>query len=189
MQVLLVTMLKFLDFKPLNNFAFSLKINELDVTFIRASTAVSLLIRSRKKMLLNIQLRFIFIDQINIFTKQAKPNKLYIDSNKGIFLSSGLILKFLNKDKQRFLKKRLKTWYGFLKALLHLQQQHSIVYFNDLIGKKSMFLAKFAKSRVKFIWLFIKLYSLESILQTKRSRRIKRWIKKKYYQLGVLEKR
>lgn len=102
-------MLKFLDFKPLNNFAFSLKINELDVTFIRASTAVSLLIRSRKKMLLNIQLRFIFIDQINIFTKQAKPNKLYIDSNKGIFLSSGLILKFLNKDKQRFLKKRLKT--------------------------------------------------------------------------------
>ncbi len=49
------------------------------------------------------------VDILYVFTKRLNPNKLYVDSNKGVFLSSGIVLRFMKQDGQRFLKKRLKV--------------------------------------------------------------------------------
>jgi hypothetical protein len=38
-------------------------------------------------------------------------------------------------------------------------------------------------------WAVIKLFRNQHFLSTKKSRRIKRWIRKKYYQLEIGEKR
>jgi hypothetical protein len=49
------------------------------------------------------------VDQLHVFTKPGNFNKLYVDNSRGLFLSPGIILKFMKKDEQRFLKKRLRT--------------------------------------------------------------------------------
>jgi hypothetical protein len=49
------------------------------------------------------------VDRVYIFTKKTNLNKLYIDNNRGIFLSAGIVLKFINLGKSRFLKKRLRA--------------------------------------------------------------------------------
>lgn len=127
------------------------------------------------------------VDRVWVFTKTNNPNKLYVDSNKGLFLSAGIILKFTNLDQKRFLKKRLRTWHGYVKALGLLQRRAFAMHFSDLYGKKSIFLNKLGKSSVRIAWLHVRLFYNSVSLQVKTSRRIKRWIKKKYYQLGVGE--
>lgn len=49
------------------------------------------------------------LDTLYVFTKRFNPNKLYLESTRGVFLSSGIVLRFMNQDAQRFLKKRLKV--------------------------------------------------------------------------------
>lgn len=129
------------------------------------------------------------VDKVRIFTKRANPNKLYIDNNSGIFLSAGIVLKFINLGKSRFLKKRLRAWYGYIKALQLLQRKPFVLHFSDLSGKKSILLNKIRSSGTNVAWALIKLFRNQHTFATKRSRRIKRWIRKKYYQLEIGEKR
>jgi hypothetical protein len=70
-----------------------------------------------------------------------------------------------------------------------LQTRPFVLHFADLFGKKGIFLSKLSASKVKVMWVFIRLFFTDFRVRTRRSRRIKRWIKKKYYQLGVGEKR
>ena len=49
------------------------------------------------------------IDMLYVFTKRLNPNKLYLDSNTGIFLSAGIVLRFMKQDGSKLLKKRLKV--------------------------------------------------------------------------------
>lgn len=129
------------------------------------------------------------IDFTFIFTKQGKFNKLYIDNNDGLFLSSGIILKFIGYDQKKFLKKRLKIWHNYLKAFKFLHKIQTILIFKDLFGKKIIFFNKLIKlTNLKIKWLFLKLNFNTSVNFIKTKRRIKRWIKKKYYQIGVGEK-
>lgn len=128
-------------------------------------------------------------ERVYIFTKPEKPNKLYVDNNKGLFLSSGIILRFMHQDAQRFLKKRLKTWHNYIKAIRFLQKRRFVAVFNDMFGKKSVIFSKLPRSGIKLFWVFIRIMRLDPYGSSKRTRRIKRWIKKKYYQLGVGERR
>jgi hypothetical protein len=114
------------------------------------------------------------VDLMYVFTKRFNPNKLYIDTNTGIFLSSGIILKFMKQDGQRFLKKRLKVWHNYVKALKLLQRRPLVAYFKDMSGKKSIFFSKLHSSGVKVKWSFVKLFSSCPNTGIKRSRRIKR---------------
>lgn len=130
-----------------------------------------------------------FSERLYVFTKPEKPNKLYVDNNKGLFLSSGIILRFMHQDAQRFLKKRLKTWHSYIKAIRFLQKRRFVLVFRDIFGKKNVILSKLPRSGVKIFWVFIRLMRLSPYGISKKSRRIKRWIKKKYYQLGVGERK
>jgi hypothetical protein len=129
------------------------------------------------------------VDVLKVFTKRLNLNKLYVDSTTGIFLSPGIVLKFMKQDSQRFLKKRLKVWHNYIKALRFLQKRPFVAYFKGLSGKKSIFFNKLKSGGVKIRWAFVKLFSSHACTGTKRTRRIKRWIKKKYYQLGVGERK
>lgn len=95
----------------------------------------------------------------------------------------------MKQDGQRFLKKRLKVWHNYVKALKLLQRRPFVAYFKDLNGKKSIFFSKLKSSGIKLKWAFVKLFNSHPQTGTKRTRRIKRWIKKKYYQLGVGERK
>ena len=53
---------------------------------------------------------------LKIFTKVTNLNKLYMVCNNKVFLSSGIILRFIKASTRRSLKKRMKVWYGYLKA-------------------------------------------------------------------------
>ena len=114
------------------------------------------------------------VDVLHVFTKRFNPNKLYIDSNTGIFLSSGIVLRFMKQDGQRFLKKRLKVWHNYVKALKLLQRRPFVAYFKDLVGKKSIFLTKLKSGGVRVKWSFLKLFNSHAGTGLKRSRRIKR---------------
>jgi hypothetical protein len=95
----------------------------------------------------------------------------------------------MKQDGQRFLKKRLKVWHNYVKALKLLQRRPFVAYFKDLNGKKSIFFSKIKSSGIKLKWAFVKLFNSHPQTGIKRTRRIKRWIKKKYYQLGVGERK
>ena len=127
------------------------------------------------------------IDILKIFTKLTNYNKLYMVCTNKIFLSPGIILRFIKASNRRSLKKRIKVWYGFIKAGDQVFKNPVIVWFNDLIGKKSLLLNKLANSSVKISWIFFKMFYISYVLNTKKNRRIKRWVKKKYFRLSQNE--
>ena len=126
---------------------------------------------------------------INIFTKKKNWNKLYVQGGKGFFLSSGIILRYLKQKEMRCAKKRLKTWYTYLKAIKIIQKKIFIVKFDDLFGKKSLFFDKMCQSKIKIHWFLIRLFYKDYTLPKRGQRRIKRWVKKKYFQFGINEKK
>lgn len=130
------------------------------------------------------------IEWIKFFTKPKNFNKLYVNSNKGIFLSPGIVLRFVKALSKKFLKKKHKCWIGAVHALKILAIHPTIITFDNLFGKKFYLLEKLLKRKTKIniIWIFIKFFYLHFQPNTKPKSRIKRWIKKKYFQLSVNEK-
>lgn len=121
---------------------------------------------------------------LKIFTKNTNLNKLYMFCNNLIFFSPGIILRFIKAKDQRSLKKRIKVWYGFVKASIVVFKNPLIVWFDSLVGKKALFLNKFVRSGLTISWVFFKMFYLTYNLNTKKKRRIKRWVKKKYFRLS-----
>lgn len=193
MQILLSTLLHHVNvtLRPFLFFPAAVSLKKAEIlhapTFsLYPLMPVNLCSRARANALKHFSRR---VDNLHVFTKDKNPNKLFLDNNAGLFLSAGIILKFINLDQSRFLKKRLRTWYGYVKALQLLQKKAFVMYFSDLNGKKSIFLNKVKASNIRVSWLLIKLFRNNHIIRTKKARRIKRWIRKKYYQLEVGEKR
>lgn len=121
---------------------------------------------------------------LKIFTKVTNLNKLYMVCNNKVFLSSGIILRFIKASTRRSLKKRMKVWYGYLKAGRLIFKNPLIVWFNDLIGKKTLLLNKLQNSGIAISWVFFRIFYLNYSHQLKTKRRIKRWVKKKYFRLS-----
>lgn len=95
-----------------------------------------------------VSLRAAVFNRVKVFTKPGKPNKLYVDDNSGLFLSSGIILRFNNAVGQKFLKKRVKIWHAYVKAIRLLRRPGLVLFFNDLFGKKNLFLLKLLRSNL-----------------------------------------
>lgn len=178
MQILLSTLLNYVNatLKPFLFFPAAVILKKAEITHAPAFSLyplmpVNLSSRARINALKHFARR---IDKLHVFTKNRNPNKLFIDNNNGLFLSSGIILKFINLDQSRFLKKRLRTWYGYVKALQLLQKKAFVMYFNDLNGKKSILLNKIKASSIRVSWLLIKLFRNNHKISTKKARRIKR---------------
>jgi hypothetical protein len=131
---------------PLTHFQYSSIFKKKQIKFTKQ--IISLMLRTNHKIVDSYQ-NNTTIERLYLFSKYSKPNKLFIDNNTGIFLSSGIILRFMYQAHQRFLKKRLKVWYNFLKALKFLQIKNFILIFKDLNGKKSIFLTKLLLSEIK----------------------------------------
>ena len=177
--------------RPLLAFNAASTAKTVNIAYLAPVSVITLIPINRASRLKNTSLSQFHkkTERVWVFTKNKNPNKLYVDNNGGVFLSPGIVLRFMNLDKKRFLKKRLRTWYGYIKALKLLQRRYFTLHFSDLYGNKSIFVNKLSKGGIRVSWLFIKLFRNDFSLKTKKSRRIKRWIKKKYYQLEVGEGR
>lgn len=145
-------------------------------------------LQSKAKQAL-ITLSLIKHESLDVFTKKRNFNKLYVNSSKNIFLSPGIVLRFLKQNDSKYLKKRLKTWHGYIKAIKILQKNSFILRFRDLYGKKGILMQKLLKSKLNISIIFIRFFYLQFSLHVKKKRRIKRWIKKKYYQIEINEKK
>lgn len=113
MQALLSTLLNTVreTIKPLIDFQAAAFKKEVNVTYAPSITVAPLTVVSpwSKTRTNAFRLFPVRVDIMHVFTKRFNPNKLYVDTNSGIFLSSGIVLKFMKQDGQRFLKKRLKV--------------------------------------------------------------------------------
>lgn len=119
------------------------------------------------------------VRQSTWFTKNTNLEKLFVVGYK-MFLSSGIILNYLNTP-YKFLRKRLKTWFGYLTAFFKLFPFTSLMYFTNMFGNKFNLIERVLKLKKKKIWIFVKLFYLNFIFIKKKKKRIKRWITKKYY--------
>lgn len=113
------------------------------------------------------------------FTKNTNLEKLFV-VGFNMFLSSGIILNFLNTP-YKFLRRRLKTWYGYINAFFKLFPFSSLLYFTNIFGNKYLLMEKIIKNKYKNIFIFIKFFYLNFIFIKKKKKRIKRWVTKKYY--------
>lgn len=178
MQVLLLTVVKTILSNLYKKFIFSIQLNQRNVRLGLTSNHIGVLNKITFLKYITKYLMFRKLDQLFIFTKRFNINKLYIQCNTGFFLSSGILLRFLKQDSERFMKKRFKIWLTYIKALRMLQKRHYLILFKDFFGKKGAFLKKLRKTKVKIGWVFIKLNQRTFITKTRSKRRIKRWIKK-----------
>ena len=153
MQVLSFTVIKKIDsaLQPFVSFPSAVKFKKANVVFAPSFTIYPLIKVNIASLAKKLAIKNFYkkIDKVHIFTKQKNINKLYVDSNNGLFLSPGIVLRFINLDKSRFLKKRLRTWYGYIKALQLLQRKPFVLFFKDLNGKKTILLNKIRVSGVK----------------------------------------
>lgn len=120
---------------------------------------------------------------VKIFTKATNFNKLFINTSTGFFLSPGIILKQYSDPTARHLKKKTKTWVYTLIALKRITKTPWIMEFHDLFGKKEFLLKRIFSQKITVNWFFLKIFYLPNTGTQKPRRRIKRWIKKKYFQL------
>lgn len=178
MQVLLLTMLynANITLKPLLIFSVAASSKGIIVSHSAPFALATLKPINLASLTKSVALRFFYkrVDRLWVFTRKKNPNKLYVDNNNGVFLTPGIVLKFMNLDQSRFLKKRLRTWYNYIRALKLLQRKPFVLYLNDLNGKKSIFLNKLKSSDIKIAWLFIALFVNSYKLPVKKCRRIKR---------------
>lgn len=153
MRVLLSTLIIAVreTIKPLIDFEAATTRKEISVAYAPSVSVASLIAVNRASTMRATAFRLfpVRIDMLYVFTKRLNPNKLYLDSNTGIFLSSGIVLRFMKQDGQRYLKKRLKVWYNYVKALKLLQRRPFVAYFKDLNGKKSIFFTKLRSGGIK----------------------------------------
>lgn len=153
MRVLLSTLLYVVreTIKPLIDFRAAAARKEVSVTHAPSVSVAPLLTVSpaAKTRAYAFRLFPVRVDTLHVFTKRFNPNKLYLDTNTGIFLSSGIVLKFMKQDGQRFLKKRLKVWHNYVKALKLLQRRPFVAYFRDLHGKKSVLFTKMRSGGIR----------------------------------------
>ena len=113
------------------------------------------------------------------FTKNTNLEKLFVVGFK-LFLSPGIVLNFLNTP-YKFLRRKQKTWFGFITAYLRLNINLSLLYFTNLFGFKKSLLEKLFRLKRKNFLIFIKLFYLNFIFIKKTKKRIKRWVTKKFY--------
>lgn len=122
-------------------------------------------------------------DFVKFFTKKTNYNKLFIVASINFFLSPGIILRHYSDSTTRHLKKRTKTWIYSLMALKKITQSPWVVEFSDLFGKKEFLLKKIFTQKIPVSWFFFKVFfTLHSSIKKPR-RRIKRWVKKKYFRM------
>lgn len=128
--------------------------------------------------------------QYKFFCKRTNQNKLYSCSSKKLFISPGIIVRYVNGVngvQLKFLKKKSKTWANTLKILLLFMGQCNVFVFDNLFGKKEILLKRLVKRRALNSWFIFNLFFLNYGYSKKPKRRIKRWIKKKYYRLSINE--
>lgn len=126
---------------------------------------------------------------IKFFCKRTNQNKLYVWYSRNIFITPGIVVRYANDNyaQLKFLKKRGKTWANTTKALLPLLPSKLTFEFDNLFGKKEILLKRLTKKRFSNCWYIFRLFFLNFAYGKKPKRRIKRWIKKKYYRLSVNE--
>jgi hypothetical protein len=97
--------------KPLIDFEAATARKEISVAYAPSVSVAPLTAVNRASTMRATAFRLfpVRIDMLYVFTKRLNPNKLYLDSSTGIFLSSGIVLRFMKQDGQRYLKKRLKV--------------------------------------------------------------------------------
>ena len=118
-----------------------------------------------------------------IFFKKKNINKLYFNNNY-LFLTSGIILKYNNLYSKK-LKNKSNMWNLFFIMFTKLTN------FNLVWQLKNFFLFnnKLVRLLLKFNLLnsliFINLFTQNFIKKYKTIRRIKKWIKKKYFKINI----
>lgn len=118
-----------------------------------------------------------------IFFKKKNINKLYLN-NDYLFLTPGIVLKYNNLLKKN-LKNKSNMWNLFFIMFTKIKnftlswQLHNFFLFNN----------KIIRLLIKFnlinSWIFLNFFKQKFIKKYKTVRRIKKWIKKKYFKINI----
>ena len=122
-------------------------------------------------------------DFVKFFTKNRNPNKLYLMASKNFFLSPGIVLRHYSDPEARHLKKRPKTWVYTVTALSKVTSRPWVAEFSDLFGKKEFLLKRLFAQKIPVSWFLFRAFFLTRSPGHKPRRRIKKWVKKKYFRL------
>lgn len=117
------------------------------------------------------------------FSKKNNMQKLYFKAHI-YFLSSGMVVNTFKRP-FKFLKKRVRIWNVVAKWYKKLFLFPTILWLNNLYGYKLNLLKLFMRKKVYFFSVFVQFFFLNFIFIKKKKKRIKRWIKKKYFSVEV----
>lgn len=115
------------------------------------------------------------------FSKKSNIEKLYFVAHT-YFLSSGMVVATLKKP-FKFLKKKIKIWAITARWYAQIFLLPTVLWFENLYGYKFALMRYLLKRNVSFAHVFIKLFYLNFTIGKKKKKRIKRWVKKKYFSL------
>lgn len=123
------------------------------------------------------------VKQVLWFTKLLNLCKLYV-FNKLYFFSPGMVLKFLKIDAVKF-KRKLKTWISYIDFFKKIKEPYTIIIFKKIFGMFQTLLYIFHKKKLFSFIFFIRTFLLNFIFIKKKKKRIKKWVKKKFYVINM----
>lgn len=177
-QILLFTMLK--HYKFWNDYKFfdlGLIINNQSIIlffynlFVIQNLSFITYLPTTSNMLINL-----------IFLRKTNLNKLYIN-NIYLFLTPGIVLKYNNLFKKN-LKNKLNIWNLFFIMFTKIKNFTLCWQLTNFFVNNNKIIRLLIKFNLINSWIFINLFKQKFILRYRTVRRIKKWIKKKYFKIN-----
>lgn len=118
-----------------------------------------------------------------LFFKKKNFNKLYLN-NTYILLTPGIVLKFNNLFKKN-LKKKPTLWNLFFLMFTKINNFKFIWKLNNFFLNNFKLIKFIKKYNLLQSWIFINLFKQNFRFKYKTIRRIKKWVKKKYFKINI----
>jgi len=118
-----------------------------------------------------------------LFFKKKNINKLFLN-NEYIFLTPGIVLKFNNLLKKN-LKKKSTLWNLFFLMFTKINNFKFIWKLNNFFLNNFKLIRYIKKYNLLHSWVFINLFKQNFKFKYKTVRRIKKWVKKKYFKINI----
>lgn len=118
-----------------------------------------------------------------IFFKKKNLNKLYLNNNY-LFLTPGIVLKYNNLLKKN-LKNKSNMWNLFFIMFTKIKNFNLCWHLNNFFLFNNKIIRFLKKFNLINSWIFLNLFKQNFIKKYKTIRRIKKWIKKKYFKINI----
>lgn len=133
-----------------------------------------------KQLILTVSYNYL---TTKIFFKKKNFNKLYLN-NDYLFLTPGIVLKFNNLFKKSF-KIKTNLWNLFFVMFAKITNFKHIWFVKNFFFNLNKIFRNLIKFNLIFSIIYINLFKKIFFFKKNSVRRVKKWVKKKYFKVGI----